>query len=208
MPQTKPILALVALALVLGACDTNDVFEDDTLVYRATLAPLNDSGVSGTATFTISDEGDLELTDDDELQVSVTASGLDDTVHPQHIHAEAECPAPSADDNGDGFVDIAEGNPAYGAILAPLDGQLLDAEAQAGTFPEGASISYSQEVDYDDFLDAYDLDDDALDLGGRTVVLHGTTRDLPDTVASMPGLPNETTLPVACGEIELVGTDG
>lgn len=212
-----PFFVLAALALFVSACDSDDVFEDDTLVYQATLTSLNDSGVSGTATFTISDEGDLEFTDDDTFQASITASGLDDVLHPQHIHADAQCPSASADANDDGYVDVTEGVPSYGAILVPLDGQLTSAASQANTFPQGTSISYNQEVDYDDFLAAYQVEDDdasdavatlgpngALALDGRTVVLHGTSEDLPSSVASLPGLDNTTTLPVACGELELV----
>lgn len=217
MKTLSPLALLLAICLpVLAACDSDEVFEDDTVAYTADLTALNGSGVDGAAALTISDEADLEFTDDDTFQAAITASGLDATVHPQHIHAEAVCPTMADDANNDGYVDVVEGVPAYGPILVPLDGQLTDASAQVGSFPEGATITYEEETDFDDFLAAYQVadsnPDDAvatlgangdLDLAGRTIVLHGTTEDLPETVASLPGNPNEVTLPVACGTVEL-----
>ncbi len=42
-----------------------------------------------------------------------------------------------------------------------------------------------------------------IDLSKYVIVLHGTTRTLPATVGTLPGLPNTATLPVACGRIAL-----
>src|SRR5690606_38987686 len=100
--------------------DGDDV--DDTLTtYTGTLAPLNDSGVSGDVSITLDRETD-------EITVTVDAAGLFSGIaHAQHVHAGAECPDTDADDsNDDGYLDVAEGLPSYGDAVLPLDDDLTN----------------------------------------------------------------------------------
>ena len=90
--------------------------------YMADLQPLNAQlgvrPVQGKARFQLID-GQLTAMDE--------ATGLHaGMIHPQHIHAAAQCPPASADTNGDGFVGVIEGLPFYGAILVPLDSDLTN----------------------------------------------------------------------------------
>lgn len=182
----------------------------------ADLEPLNEEvsyrKVNGKARFQIQ-KGDFVA--------AVHATGLHPgMIHPQHIHAAAVCPPPSADTNGDGFIDVLEGVPFYGPILIPLDSDLSN--QAAGSFPfvdnRGGSLQYRQSISLGALLadlNAPDpnpadavvkLDGQPLNLSGRHVVVHGVSLDtpLPATVASIGGLPPQLTLPVACGEIRRV----
>ena len=185
-------------------------------IYSADLLALNAHvgyrRVSGTARFQLVNG---------QLVASDNAVGLQPgMIHPQHIHAAASCPPPSADVNNDGFIDVIEGVPFYGAILVPLDSDLTS--QAGGEFPfvhnHGGSLQYRQSADLNAVLADLNAPDpdpsDAvvklagapLNLSGRHVVLHGVSADtpLPSSVASLPGLPAYLTLPVACGEINRV----
>jgi hypothetical protein len=202
------LLLLAGPAFLLG-CDDDDIIgdDDDTEVYTVIFTELNGSGVSGDATLTLSDEDDLLTEDDDLFLIEIDAIGLDDVVHPQHIHAAAACPTDAQDTNDDNFIDVVEGVPVYGEIVVPLDDMLLDAESN--DFPQGNVITYAESADLDDFAATYDAFDTGLDLESRTIVLHGVDADtdLPETVQSLGDLPATTTLPVACGTVNLVVND-
>ena len=93
------LIAVFALTLAVSAATLAHGNEKH---YRADLASLNSSGVSGTAELTLSG---------DQLTVTITATGLEPNApHPQHIHGavdnkgNATCPPPAADVNGDGVV--------------------------------------------------------------------------------------------------------
>lgn len=204
-------LTLTAAALV-AACDDGPSAPDGE-TFRAELSTMN-SQVAGSA----SGQASFRIVDGD-FEARVDASGLaPDMLHPQHIHAAESCPPPSADENGDGFVDVVEGLPFYGAILVPLDGDLSSqAAGNPGGFPTAdasGAVSYRTSADLQQMLS--DLraedpnpDDPRVKLSGdlslpeRTVVLHGVPEDtdLPESVQSIAGLPAHLTLPVACGEI-------
>ena len=163
----------------------------------------------GKATFTIAGGN---------FSAAVDAAGAEPgMIHPQHIHAADRCPTAAADVNNDGFVDVIEGLPFYGAILIPLDS---DVGSQAvGTFPTASGpkglLAYSATTPLATLLadlNATDPNpaDAVVKLGGaplaletRHVVLHGVDVNtfLPPSVASLPGLPAQLTLPIACGEI-------
>ena len=156
-----------------------------------------------------------------QFTASVSAMGLESgMIHPQHIHAAADCPPASADVNHDGFVDVLEGVPYYGPILIPLDDQL--ASQATGSFPTATGVRGILEYAATTSLAAMLADLNAPDpntadavvklngaplaLETRHVVLHGVDPStvLPASVASLPGLPAYLTLPVACGEIRRV----
>lgn len=207
----------LALSVTLGACDdeTSNPMQPETQRFSAVLQPMNETlvdPVGGQAVFSITG-GTLEAT----VQASGAAA---DMLHPQHVHAAGRCPPPSADTNGDGYIDVVEGLPFYGAILIPLDGDLSAQSAGSpGGFPTASSdgeIMYQQSTDLDAMitdLKAEDPnpDDPVIKLDGdlslptRTVVLHGVppSTDLPESVKSVAGLPAHLTLPVACGSVRV-----
>ena len=201
------LLALTPLALV--GCDSNDTA--NVQVYTGTFAALNGSGVSGDARITIDNDTDM-------LTVEIDGQDLDPSiVHVQHIHAAAACPTATADVNSDGFVDVVEGLPTYGAILLPLDSDLSNQTNE--TFPTASSsgtVTYESSTPYTDLVATLRAStatspltglaaNENLDVNTRTIVLHGVdiSTALPGTVATIAGLPSQTTLPVACATLTL-----
>ncbi len=198
LPTSMRILrisALTLLAVVFAACDNGS----QTRTFVADLSALNDSGVSGDVFITVDNDGGV-------VNVELNATGLDDTLHAQHVHAvggmKSSCPSASDDANSDGFVDVLEGLPKYGPILLPLDNDISNADANADGFPSGTTITYNTSADRSGVANAVD-NDGFLDFQDWAIVVHGTTEDLPATVATIPdsGLPNQVTLPVACGAL-------
>ncbi len=169
--------------------------------YAFDLGELNDSGVTGTATVTASG---------DELTVTLAASGLaPDLPHAMHIHGtdsgSSVCPPASADTNGDGLVDTAEGVPFYGGIEASLttSGDTSPDSALAvdrfPTAPDG-TIEYSRTFEVDselvESLDDYHIVVHGIDLDGSGAYDGEARSSLTDD------LPLEATIPAACGEAE------
>ncbi len=208
------ILPLAILAVVATACDDEDdvVGSSPDGVFTAVLSPLNSSGVTGSATFTIDEDAD-------ELRIDVNAAGLEpDIVHMQHVHSGSSCPTVALDENFDQFIDVLEGSLAYGGILVPLDDNpttqnmsgfpAADTDGRldySGTAILSAMLADLREPDPDRGDLIVKLPETAdLDLGTRTVVLHGVdpTLPLPGSVATSAGGPPQATLPVACGEID------
>lgn len=186
---------------------------NSTAIYIADLKPLNNSGVTGTATFFIHD--------DEKFHAKVHAKGLaPKQVHPQHIHGfvaegtDAICPPESASGD-DALLSLGEGFPFYGPIIVPLDSELVPLTQQAYPVANPAGVlNYNEIVGLETFLQAFDaaydgnqgIDD--LDLTKRVVVVHGAF--VKDGMIVPPGTKDavyEATLPVACGEI-MVRTQG
>ena len=201
--------ALLLFAFVLGGCDSES--GDGITTYIAPLSALNSSGASGNAVITVDNNTGV-------VSVDLDATGLDATVHAQHIHSRpgelSACPTSSADANSDGYVDVLEGLPSYGGILLPLDNDISTQEQNLDGFPEGTTISYSTSASLSDVESALIKDDsdtsDAIVTVGSNgsltfqdfvIVVHGTTEDLPATVGTLPGLSNMASLPVACGRL-------
>jgi|GEM_PF-870538 len=179
-------------------------------VYVAELRPLNTSvteqPATGTARFTISG---------DTLTMQVNAQGLyPGTMHLQHYHGfvdgqDATCPPAVADANSDGFIDLVETQPFTGITLVPLHDDPASLEIQVPTYPiagdPGGAINYAQTVSVNALesalLSTHGIADLALEQ--RTVFLHGVNpnANLPESVQSLPNVPAQVTLPVACGEI-------
>lgn len=152
-------------------------------IYTAELSALNGSNVWGTAELVL--EGN-------ELTVTINATGLEPgRLHPQHIHGfkennrNSKCPPASADDDGDGFVELGEGLPFYGPVLLPLQ--------PFPTAPDGT-------ITFVETYDVSDLDFSVTPLQNRAIVLHGMTATLTKDGEEITDY--IATLPVACGQIQ------
>lgn len=146
-----------------------------------------------------------------ELRAVVNVSGAEpadaafpEGLHPQHIHEADRCPDMTADVNGDGIVDVIEGVPFYGPIMIPLDGNLADTSSQVATFPlasgDRGTYDYTATASVSALVAALGH---PLALATRHVVIHGMdlATPLPASVASLPGVPAQLTIPIACGEL-------
>lgn len=168
--------------------------------HRATLMPLNGSGVSGTAT--------LQLRGERYLVVTIHATGLETgQFHPGHIHGvssggaavDSTCPTTALDSDSDGFVEIAEGLPAYGPVIVNF----------ANVDPDGdgtVDIQRTFDLDRTDAIvgDKGDLRPPEF----RAIVLHGMTLAAGEGTngGEADGTAGyKTPLPVACGVIERAG---
>lgn len=194
--------------------------QPDEGTFRAELQPLNSSvGGNTVGTANIKIEGD-------ELRFDMVVNGAPANItHIQHIHAGTACPTSAEDVNGDGFVDVLEGLPRYGAILVPLDGDLETQEGGTMTNPSAnatGTYRYTERASLTRMLaDLRAPDTDttdaviklepgqALNLASRHIVVHGipATPPLPASVGTLGDTPSNATLPIACGIITRV-TDG
>lgn len=197
------LLAVSAMGVALFAAPASAAHEGS--VYNADLGELNDSGASGSATVTVSDDGET-------MTVQVTTSGTAPFVHAQHIHGIVDgenveasaCPTASADANGDGVVDVAEGLPSYGGIQVSLttEGDTSpDSGLAVERYPSG-EISYTRSgIEIPDNLKP--------NLGKLHIVVHGVdengdgelTMDQEERSSLTDDLPREATLPALCGTL-------
>jgi len=177
--------------------------------YVAKLVPLNAKAAGGEA------RGEARFAvSGDTLTIEVNAQGLPPGMaHMQHLHGfvdgrNATCPGANADVNHDGVVDLRETEAAAGVTLVPLNGDPATLKIASDTYPvasKDGKIRYTQRVS----LKALDAamakaDHDAsVDLGERVLFLHGVPdrTALPRTAASLPGVPAQMTLPIACGKL-------
>jgi hypothetical protein len=171
--------------------------------FQANLAPLNNSGASGTANLAL--EGD-------QLTTDIASQGLAPNLpHAQHIHgleqAISECPSLAADLNGDGLVNTTEGQPSYGPILTPLTTKgdtSPDSALAVDRFPvanEDGTLTYDRTLgvpkNVADRLGEFAVVQHGVDLNGNGVYDEGAAgpSDLD------PSLPQEATIPATCGRI-------
>ena len=174
--------------------------------FQADLAPLNNSGASGTANLAL--EGDQLTTD---IASEGLAPGLP---HAQHIHgleqAISECPTILNDQNGDNLVNTTEGEPSYGPILTSLttEGDTSPESALAvDRFPvanEDGTLSYGRTfgvpTNVADRLEEFAIVQHGVDLNGNGVY----DEEAAGPSDLDPSLPQEATIPANCGVIEPV----
>ena len=232
--STAALLATAALGAAPAAA-TNSHHGDDshhnhkksskTVVLRADLHELNDSGAWGKATAVVRGEK--------IVNISVRARGLSpDAPHAQHIHygeqALNECPSLAQDSNGDGRVNTVEGIPAYGPVVVSLNttgdtspASFLDVDR----FPvsKNGKYNYSRSnipftaVDGTGYPGQNGTGTakqiaEAIRAGEGVLVIHGLDYDnngayslSEEGVSELNGmLPAEATDPAACGVLERV----
>jgi len=182
-------------------------------VYSADLLPLNNSGVTGTATVTLQDL--------DFMTVNISATGLTpNQIHPQHIHGvlngNSVIPTLAQDTDRDGFIEVVEGAATYGPILMNLT-------SPPGTVPGGFPTAPGGVIN---FTQTYNLNDPVtfsgvapplgvsnpnksllFPLENRHIVIHGANvaggagAGTPGEIDGTPGY--KLVLPVANGEFVL-----
>ena len=172
-------------------------------MFQADLAPLNNSGASGTANLAL--EGDQLTTD---IASEGLAPGLP---HAQHIHgleqAMSECPTILNDQNGDNLVNTTEGEPSYGPILTSLttEGDTSPESALAvDRFPvanEDGTLTYDRTfgvpTNVADRLEEFAIVQHGVDLNGNGVY----DEEAAGPSDLDPSLPQEATIPANCGVI-------
>lgn len=171
----------ILISFVFSGC--NEVENTLPVNYKINFAPINNSGVDGSATIVL--EGNI-------LQVRIEANGLEPLKeHPQHLHgfqgtaSNSTCPpSPAfADTDGDGLVGIEEAKLYYGPIKLSLD-----------TFPTASAnglITYEKSFTLGEG-NIPELEE-LKTLQNRVLVLHGMTIDGTYKPA----------IPVACGQLRL-----
>jgi hypothetical protein len=177
--------------------------------YTAKLQPLNADKIGTSATGTASFE-----VKDGKLAITVDASGLTPgLLHMQHFHGfpngkDAACPTLTADVNGDGYVDLLETEPAAGTTMVPFHAHPATLEIPSDTYPvaDNDGVVHYQKTESVEKLEKglqEKFKAPGLALAKRVIIVHGVAPDtkLPDTVKSLPGVPAQMTLPVACGAI-------
>lgn len=106
------------------------------------------------------------------------------------------------------IVDLAETEPAAGVTMIPLNGAPASLTLASDTYPVASKdghVTYKQDASFDALSRqmAGTFSGAAPELAKRVVFIHGiaAATSLPDTVASLPGVPAQVTLPIACGKL-------
>ena len=197
----------------MGAKSGDEFLRDGFQLYETSFVTLNNSGVTGRV---------LALVNEDAQTVTfdIKAMGLEaGQVHPAHVHGfsddmDAKTPTIAFDTDSDGFVELAEGVPAYGPVQLNLTTQPGDAMQLTGMgamFPAADAsgmLSYRQTFSFADLGKAgMDVFDAIAPLGAKEIVLHGIS--LADGQGGGSGEADGTAgykavLPVASGELRTV----
>ena len=179
-------------------------------MYKVQLNPLNNSGVTGTATVMMTENGEFEVITD----VKGLAPHME---HPQYIFGavsegmdmKSMCPPPSAA-GADGLLTLEEGLPFFGPVLISLDDKLVPltyenfpVATSAGTVSYGAKVKTSSLVSAFDAMHNGKQTMEDLELDKRVIVIHGAyainNKIVP--AGSNKHAKYWKTLPVACGEL-------
>jgi len=186
-------------------------------IYKSSFTTLNNSGVEGRV-LAFMDQHSQTVTFD------IRATGLEPGAHAAHVHgfpddAEAMTPLLARDTDGDGFVELAEGVPAYGPVQLNLTTMPMEAGQLTGmgaAFPVADAdgvLTYRQTFSFAELgMAGADVLDAIMPLGAKEIVLHGQT--LAEGQGGGTGEADGTAgfkavLPVASGELrEVVGAEG
>ena len=206
-----PTLALGAIACLFAvpaAAQASTPERHSRTVYVAQLHPMNakvtGDRTTGEARFTVKG---------DSLTISVKVKGAAPGItHWQHFHGfkddrDATCAAQAADVNHDKIIDLIETEPASGTTMVPFIDDPVSMNVAEGTYPKasaGGTYEYRQTVSLQALSAAFGkaFGGSKLDLDRRVVLIHGTAKTLPGSVASLGPIPAQVTLPIACGTIE------
>ena len=205
--RQRAVTMAYALALALAGLAMPGAQAAET--YRATLVPLNASAthtdVRGEVRITVSGA---------DATFALDARGLSPSMmHMAHLHGfdgdrSATCPGVQADVNGDGVVDLIETEPTSGVTMIPFNARPAALKIATDTYPTAAkdgTVAYRQELSLAELSRAMSAQFKGAspDFTKRVVFVHGVpaTAHLPQTAASLPGVPAQATIPVACGKL-------
>jgi hypothetical protein len=205
-------IANLAVAISVALLAASSVGAAAAEHYVAKLAPLNANKIGTSASGT----ANLEIVDG-KLNVTIDLKGLaPNLMHMQHYHGfidgkDATCPTAASDANGDGYVDLIETEPTSGTTMLPFHAHPATLEIANDTYPVAdksgvAHYTHTDDVATLDKALKEKLKATGLELSKRVIIIHGIPNDakLPDTVKSLPGVPAQITIPVACGKIKVV----
>jgi hypothetical protein len=201
--------AAVALPIVGAAAASAQPPASPVIVE---LAPINGSTAAGLATLTPTADG--------SLRVQIQSTGMvPNAPHIEHIHSmlggrDASCPAPYADNNGDGYISTTEGLPFYGPAQVALTTSGDTGPRSGLAFDRFPTADANGNLSYERTIPADQLPDDLINQLSHVVVAQhgidvdnsgGYNTDSPigeSNFAAIQGLrnvPAETTLPADCG---------
>ena len=207
--NTLAMLALVPFLFAVPAAAQRSAPDSSSkAVYVAQLHPMNSritgSKTTGEARFTVQGNS-LTI----NIKVKDAAPGI---THWQHFHGfkdsqDASCATTAADKNRDGIIDLIETEPASGTTMVPFIDDPASMNVAEGKDPKASadgSYQYRSTVSLEALTAAFAkaFDGAKLDLDRRVVLIHGTAKTLPGSVASLGPIPSSVTLPIACGTIE------
>ena len=185
----------------------HDTFvQDGKLLYSTDFTALNNSGVAGRAVLLLDQDART-------VTVDIQASGLEPgQMHIQHIHGfdddtDAKTPTIAQDDDGDGFVELAEGLETYGPIQLNLT--LNPENTDQTMFPtvgDDGMLRYHEVFQFAaNDPDASAIFDGITPLEAKEIVLHGLTTTAQQgqgTGGEVDGTAGyKLVLPVASGEL-------
>lgn len=201
------VIGLVMGAFALPAMALAQQGNEDQL--SANLSALNGSGASGSAEVQI---------DGNQVTVTVTSSGVSASLpHAQHVHigGQNQCPTDAADTDGDGLINTAEGQPAYGAVQISLttEGDVgVDSALAVDRFPAAnadGSYTYERTFELPSGVAMEDLQNGVVVVHGFAGLSGDPTMYDGDAPSSLdPSLPLEATIPVLCGALMGAGDAG
>lgn len=207
-PALKSSVVAALAAVAFAGCSPAGAAER----FVAKLTPLNSdklgTSASGTATFEIIDG---------KLKTTIDLHGLPPGMaHLQHFHGfgddkTATCATQQQDTNGDGYIDLLETEPVSGVTMLPFHAHPATLEIPSDTYPLADSSGNSHYEHVDDVAQLEHALHEKFHTGGlklaeRVVIVHTVPSDtkLPDSAKSLPGVPTQITIPLACGKIEVV----
>lgn len=206
-------IALLLVVFTSGMVQAQNQYtpESGSEAYAAAIHEINpnltEDDVSGAATFIVANG---------KLHVSIAVKGLEPSMmHLQHIHGfkmsdeESSCPTAAADKNNDGIIDLIETHKASGVTLIPFNKAPANLKILSSSYPVANSeglLTYRMSIPLSKLKTAvqqkYGIEE--LSLEDRVIYIHGVRKEasLPESVQSLPGVPSQVTVPLACGEIE------
>jgi hypothetical protein len=186
-------------------------------LYMAKFNTLNAQAVG-----TLPGSATLQRLDDNFTAYIRLFGGAPASWHQQNVYEGGRCPEATNDTNGDGYIDMEEGDRVWGKILIPLDSNINSQDAGKNIFPiadASGTYFYERSASFEQLfndLKEFDQDpsdnttklspDSGLDFEGRVVVIQGSSPTLvyPETIARPEGREIHQSLPVACGVLSSV----
>ncbi len=200
-------LLLFSIIIVLLSCGSSK--EVKAQQYQADLKALN-SDVTG---YTPDGTANIYIRGDSVVFTVTMANVPPGIMHLQHIHGfledkDAVCPTMAQDTTGDSILDMIEIEQVVDRPLIPLNAHPANLDPNEMTYPVADSMgtySYKQTVSLAELKKnlkkKFGIEDP--DFATRVVVIHSidTSTALPPTVESLPDVPAQVTLPIACGQL-------